>query len=61
MGSRILLTALEKSIDHYWRELEIRDVNQLLDELEKGGQITTEERQSLLFRLERKKASEAGK
>jgi len=56
-----LLLVLEANIEKYWREWLIGDFDQLLVELEKGGQITVDERESLLVRLWRKQLGhEAG-
>lgn len=53
-----LLAALEANIENDWKEIDIGVFDQLLVELERGGRITTAERQSLLLKLGLKKIRE---
>ena len=46
-----LFAILEANIDVYWRELMLIEFDQMLGELEKGGRLTTSERESLLLYL----------
>ena len=50
-----LFEILEANIDTYWREFNLSEFDQMLAELEKGGRLTTAERESLLLYLGLKK------
>ena len=50
-----LFEILEANIDTYWRDFNLSEFDQMLAELEKGGRLTTAERQALLLYLGLKK------